>query len=183
VDKLSVGNAQSWYKVRTYDLVNPNFKISLFLQIGSVFLTFQTFVPPPNPKHKFRCTPSSSFDLWAVGKKTHPSNIRSHVAPWRNHWACLTAVECPGFGLHPCEMPEFLSPLLFLFLGFHVIVGGAEALQKRLNGMYCSTGKRAVGRAVRPISLAFVYARIYDEVPRLLQMLCPDSIISPSADH
>jgi len=80
-------------------------------------------------------------------------------------------------------MPEFLSPLLFLFLGFHVIVGGAEALQKLLNGMHYGTGKRAVGRAVHPISLAFVYAHIYDGVPRLLRMLCPDSIISPSADH
>ena len=51
-------------------------------------------------------------------KKTHASKIGSRVAPCRDHEPCLTTVECPDFGHHPCEMPEFLSPLLFLFLQF-----------------------------------------------------------------
>ena len=103
VDKLSVGNAQSWYKVRTYDLVNPNFKISLFLQIGSVFLTFQTFVPPPNPKHKFCCTPSSSFDPWA--KKTTPSisgAMWRHLGTIGRAWPRWSA-QVSGFILVKCQ--------------------------------------------------------------------------------
>jgi len=43
--------------------------ISRFPQIGVVFLTFKTFVPP-NRKHKIFCTPSLSFDQWA--KKNPP---------------------------------------------------------------------------------------------------------------
>jgi len=67
---LTEVNVQSWYKVCTYDLVNPFFEICLFPQIGSVFLTFQKIVPP-NPIHNFFCTPSSSFDPWA--KKPTPA--------------------------------------------------------------------------------------------------------------
>jgi len=50
----------------------------------------------------------------SMGKKHDPSHTGSRVALWGDHGACLTTAECPGFRLHPREMPGFLSLLLFL---------------------------------------------------------------------
>ena len=66
------------------------------------------------PYNRFRPVPSSSFNRSA--KNRHASKIRSHVGPRGNQELCLTTPECPGFRHHPHERPEFLRPLLLLFL-------------------------------------------------------------------
>jgi len=78
------------------------------------------------PNIQKSCTTKSKTQIFlhalivfrSVGKNPHPSKIGSRVAPFRNHGACLTTAECPGFGLHAREMPGFLSPLLLLLLRF-----------------------------------------------------------------
>ena len=146
--------------------------ISRFTLIVSVFLTFKYFVPP-NRKHKFLARSASlSFDLFrSVGKKPHSIKIGSRVASCWNHEASLTTAECPGFGHHPREMPEFLTPLFFPFLRFIYL---SAALKHVRSAGAAFTGKRAGGRAGDPISLAFVHALNSDGAPRLLRMLCPE---------
>ena len=103
-----------------------------FLQIGIVFLTFKKIVSL-NRKHKIFCTPSLSFEQWA--KNCHASQIGCRVAPFRNHWACLTTAECPCLGLYAREMPGFLSPLLLLLLPFTYSSAAPNHFAKRLIGM------------------------------------------------
>ena len=106
--------------------------ISRFPQIRVVFLTFKKIVPL-HRKHKIFCTPSLSFDQWA--NKPHASQIGCRVAPFRNHWACLTTAECPCLGLHAREMPGFLSPLLLLLLPFTCSSAAPNHFAKRLISM------------------------------------------------
>ena len=74
-----------------------------------------------------------SFDQWA--KKPHASQIRCRVAPFSNHWACLTTAEYPCLGLYAREMPGFLSPLLLLLLSFTYSSAAPNHFAKRLIGM------------------------------------------------
>jgi len=114
-----------------------------------VSLNFKYFVVLPNRKHKFSCTTKSktlilstpsSFD-WSA-KNRHASKIGSH--PCGNHEPCLTTPECPGFRHHPRERPEFLSPLILLFLRF---IDFLAAPKHCSNASTAFTGIRTGGRA------------------------------------
>jgi len=142
--------------------------ISRFPQIGVVFLTFKKIC---TTKSKTQFFLHSLIFFRSVGKNPHPRQIGSSVAPFRSHGACLTTVECPGFGFHARLMPGFLSPLFLLSLRFTY----SSAAPKHFGSAWSAcTGKRAVGQAVNPISQAFAHVHIYDRVPRLPRMLCPD---------
>ena len=66
------------------------------------------------------------------------------IVPCGNHEPCLTTPECPGFKQHPLERPEFLSPLLLLFLRF---IEFSAAPRHCRNASTAFTGMRAGGRA------------------------------------
>jgi len=113
--------------------------------------------------------PSLSFD-WSA-KNRHASKIGSHVAPCGNHEPCLTTPECPGFRHHPHERPEFLSPLLLLFLRF---IDFSAALKHCRNASTTFTGMRTGGRACHSTRLGLVHALIINWAPRLLPMQYPE---------
>ena len=107
-----------------------------------------------------------SFDRSA--KNRHASKIGSRVAPCRNHEPCLTTLKYPGFRHHPHERPEFLSPLLLLFIDF------SAAPKHCRNASTAFTGMRAGGGAGLSTRLCLVHALIIDWAPRLLPMQCPE---------
>jgi len=79
--------------------------------------------------------------------------------------------ECPGFRHHPRERPEFLSPLLLLFLRF---IDFSAAPKHCSNASTAFTGMRAGGRAGHSTRFGLVHALIINWAPRLLPMQCPE---------
>ena len=84
---------------------------------------------------------------------------------------CLTTPECPGFRHHPHERPEFLSPLLLLFLRF---IDLSAAPKHWRNASTVFTGMRTGGRAGHSTRLGLVHVLIINWVPRLLPIQCPE---------
>jgi len=83
----------------------------------------------------------------------------------------MTTLECPGFRHHPHERPDFLSPLLLLFLRF---IDFSAAPKHFRNASTAFTGMRASGRAGHSTRFGLLHALIIDWAPRLLPMQCPE---------